>query len=343
MITRRRPLVGAGMVLSVLLAAGALLVLLDDSTSARLAGAGELAAGGDVTLSQVMRGDADWTSLDDVPIGSAAELATGQSRSFYVLLEDQVSALVEASPTGRVERAGLARTRSPDGVTAIGIARNGRMAVALGSDVLLRAFNWTGEGDDTVQSRFDVGAVAWADDGTLLLGSVDHAVIDAVDQDGTVRRLLGPPGDSEAEVQTDQPLGRIVSLVALPDERVAFVAETAGGYRLCVLDGDGVRVIEDGLGDLDGTEPADETVRADRYPMQPLAPGPDGRVLATGSGPGGDPQISLVDVESGEVEVLAELEGVEPSVQEPVSAAAVGNDLIFLADGRIWKLESVFG
>jgi hypothetical protein len=40
--------------------------------------------------------------------------------------------------------------------------------------------------------------------------------------------------------------------------------------------------------------------------------------------------------------VLIELEGVESTPQQPVSAAAVGEDLVFLADGKLWNLENAF-
>jgi hypothetical protein len=64
-------------------------------------------------------------------------------------------------------------------------------------------------------------------------------------------------------------------------------------------------------------------------------------VLTTGVGRDGDPQIALVDVDTGDVEVLAVLDGVEPAVDEPISAVMVGDDLVFLAEHQLWRLPDV--
>ena len=55
--------------------------------------------------------------------------------------------------------------------------------------------------------------------------------------------MLGPAGDPEALVTTDEPLGPIVALTELGDDRIAFVADTADGYRLYLLDDTSVRPV----------------------------------------------------------------------------------------------------
>ena len=66
--------------------------------------------------------------------------------------------------------------------------------------------------------------------------------------------------------------------------------------------------------------------------MTPLAPGPDGRVLTVGLNDDDVPEINLVDVDTGGIERLATLDGVEPTIDEPVSAALAGDELVFTAE-----------
>ena len=75
--------------------------------------------------------------------------------------------------------------------------------------------------------------------------------------------------------------------------------------------------------------------------MTPLAPGPDRHVLTIGLNTDDVPEINLVDVDTGETELLARLDGVEPTVDEPISAAVAGDDLGFTAHGSIWRLADV--
>src|SRR5690606_6934121 len=89
--------------------------------------------------------------------------------------------------------------------------------------------------------------------------------------------------------------------------------------------------------------PADDLSRRDRLAMTPLAPGPDGRVLTIGLNDDDVPEINLVDVDTGDTELLATLDGVEPTVDEPVSAALAGHDLVFTAHGSIWRLADAAG
>ena len=75
--------------------------------------------------------------------------------------------------------------------------------------------------------------------------------------------------------------------------------------------------------------------------MAPLAPGPDGQVITVGAGEDRVPEISLVDIDTGDVTVLARLDGVEATIEEPVVATIVDDDLVFTAEGSLWRLPDV--
>lgn len=210
----------------------------------------------------------------------------------------------------------------------------------------------------------EVGALAVSGDDFLVTYGED-AVIDLLtgpDDGRRLQRLLGQPGDTGAEVQLAESLGPIAGLVALPDGRIVFVAappdpeasSTFGprteGSRLYLLEDGAVAPL-----DVDASVPLDghhypETTGTPEWTIGHLAPGPDDHsLIAAGLGPDDDPVISLVDVDSGHVETLAELPRVntefEPDNFDPnfnVSAAAVEDDLVFLADGKLWRLEEAF-
>jgi WD40 repeat protein len=129
-------------------------------------------------------------------------------------------------------------------------------------------------------------------------------------------------------VTAEPGLGPVVAVMAVDDHRVVFVAGTDGDTRLYLLDDSSLRQIpgdDQSASPVAGTDERRVPVFEEPFPrpaVTPLAPSPDGRVLTTGSGPDGDPQIALVDVDTGDVEVLDE---VEPTIDDPVSAAIVGN------------------
>jgi hypothetical protein len=52
--------------------------------------------------------------------------------------------------------------------------------------------------------------------------------------------------------------------------------------------------------------------------------------------------IFQVDPDSGRTGPLIHLIGIDPTPERPISAAAVGDDLVFLADGTLWTLDNVF-
>jgi hypothetical protein len=354
-MSRRPPwaLIGATTaVLVVGVGAGALALRGDDPS--HLAGADLLGGGGDQALRPLAaRGDREDVTLEDVQLDGATLLATDTDGSLLLMVEGVDSAVVRASADGRVTAVGFAAplpglaTGSSDATADLALGPEGRVAMALvGGDVLLLDFGW-----NTIQdfdARFAPGAVALAEDETILVGSAEDGHIDAVAVDNTVRHLLGPPDAATAAARWEEPLGAILALQPLPDGRLAFVAGTPDGPRLHLLDIDDgqARPIAPDHPDLvRGAEPdrPRRGERTHRLPIEPLAVTSDGQLLTTGLGPEGSPRISLVDIDSGEVEVLAELDGIEPTIERPVSVTAVDDDLLFLADGRIWKLEGALG
>ena len=297
----------------------------------RLDGAEVFAAGGDTPLGELTPGDA---TLDQAPVDRATLVSAGADDYFYVLFRE-LDYLVDAASDGRIEQLGYASTGSAvQGQTVVGISPAGGMAVAQdapdeASDawrLLIRDYNETF--DLQVEVPFAVGAVAIAEDRSMVVGSRDEARIDAVDPAGNIVGLLGPEG-SGARVVPDEPLGPVVALLRLPDDRVVFVADTSDGYQLHLLDDTEVQPV------------GDPSPRVDPLAATPLAPAPGGRVLTVGLGSDDDPMIAVVNVDAGMVEVLAVLEGVEPSVERPVSAVAVGDEVVFLADDRLWRLDEV--
>jgi hypothetical protein len=141
----------------------------------------------------------------------------------------------------------------------------------------------------------------------------------------------------------------IVAVEELTDGRLAFVGDTPEGLQLFLFDGDNAFPVDvpdqnPVAGFTYSTSPAHRVsgARANWLAMDPIAPAPDGRLIVVGFGPGEQPRISLVNVDTGSTRVLVELEGVEPTPQRPVTAGAVGADLVFIADGKLWILEDAF-
>jgi hypothetical protein len=215
------------------------------------------------------------------------------------------------------------------------------------------AADWVAE-PEYLETRRAVGAVDVDMDGQLLVGGAAGPTIDSLALDGTTHRLLAPASDPGAEVVANKRLGPMVALHRLPDRRVVFVSDTAGAFRLHVIDEGQVRNVEGDHGRnpvrftgrppvfWDGTTGGMLSNGPHLPAMAPLAPGPNGRIITIGLGREDAPEISLVDVDTGEIDVLARLEGVEPSDAAPVSAVAVGDDLVFTAAGCVWRLEGAF-
>jgi len=291
-------------------------------------------------------------ALDDLRLPEARVLGSTDG-DFMLYAQAFISpGVLRATVTGDIR---LADDFPWSGTTgALDMAPDGRYAATDRHEVFEVRASWLGLPDHRLDARWAVGAVDVDMDGQVLVGGAAGPTIDSLALDGTTRRLLAPAADPAAEVVADKRLGPIVALQRLPDRRVVFVSSTATGFRLHVIDGGRVRRIE-GEGrrnpvrftgrppvGWDGTAGGGYALWPHLPVMTPLAPGPGGRVITIGLGRHDAPEISLVDVDTGEIVLLARLEGVEPSDAEPVSAAAVGDDLVFTAAGCLWRLEGAF-
>lgn len=340
------------------------------------AGAERIAdADGDVRLEDDMArpGELDGVALDDLDLGAVTYLRTGGDGELVVLAEAPPRSaypayLLRASADGDVSQVGPMQFDEP--ITAFSVGAGGHFALVYGSRdatgflgspawLMLREGEYftplppVGPGDEVPDDSAVIAAVDVVDADTVMVGSRLGPYIDVTSPDGASERLLGADGDPSARATTEGDLGSIVSLVRLDDGRVVFVAESDDGYRLHVLDGEGVRPLADGGSEANPVAAPDAEsypmdvstgmfndprLRRDRRAMAPLTPGPDGTVVTVGAGEDRVPEISLVDVDTGEVEVLARLDGVDATIEEPVLATVTGNDLVFTAEGSLWRL-----
>ncbi len=340
---------------------------------ATLGGAEQLAAGGDASWSDVsdmLRSEDpdEVVRLDDLPLEDAALLLAGEDENVAILFEEYgvSDGRVVASPDdGAINESTSAIVSASATQTAAHMTVDGRFVTAADGD-LGRALsgNPLSPNEIAPENRritaydpvsvpkaeyplpFPVGALDLADDGTVLAGGLAEGRIARIDTDGTTTHLLGAPGIG-AQVTADHDLGPVIAVMLLDDDRAVFVAGTDGDTRLYLLDDTALRPVPADDGDASPVAGTDERRVPDfeepypRAAITPLAPSPDGRVLTTGIGPDADPQIALVDVDTGDIEVLATLDDVEPTIDDPVSAAIVGTDLIFLAQHQIWRLPDV--
>jgi hypothetical protein len=293
--------------------------------------------------------------LDDLRV-ARVRVVSARPDDFTLLAEDFSGlGIVRATPSGEILGAWGYYLIADDGGFAM--AADGRYASTREATVTQMKVT-DGWRQEEVEARFLVGSVTVDMDGSMLVGSASGPSIDSVSLDGATRRLLAPVDDPGAGVVAPDDLGPIVSLVRLPDQRVVFVSDAPDGFRLSVLDGRRVAPFVGDHGENpvrfmggapvtypDPRDPREQILlNGPRLPaMQPLALGPGGKVITIGLGRGDVPEISLVDVDTGEIDVLARLDGVAPSDDEPVSAVAVGDDLVFTASGCVWRLEDAFG
>lgn len=356
-------------------AIGLLATACGDGPPEMLGGAEQLATGGEATWSDFtevrLSDDPDKAvNIGELPLEDAATVvADADGESFSVLLEEYgpSDSRVAASVNGGAVIAWSSAPVSASATqTAVHMTAAGRYVTARDGDVgrALTRDPWDpseiGPNDPRIlvydpisvpkaeyPLPFSVGALDLADDGTVLAGGMDEGRIARIDTDGTTTHPLGPAG-SGAQVTADTDLGPVIAVMLLDDDRAVFVAGTDGDTRLYLLDDTAVRQIpadsDEQTSPVSGTDERRVPDFEEPYPraaITPLAPSPDGRVLTTGIGPDGDPQISLVDVDTGDIEVLATLDDVEPTIDDPVSAAIVGDDLIFLAQHQLWRLPDV--
>lgn len=330
------------LVTGLVVAGGAGVVLRD--TSPRLAGADQV-ADEDGDVAGLSGFDLDGSEANDVQFGAASDVI-GADDSLYVLfdgfphpdgstlLED---GMLQLAPGGGIERAGVARVVlgavGPGGrpITAVGLGADGELALAHGTDVEVFGFDMLDNAElgrlHEVEAPFEVRAVGVVGRDEVVLGSAEGGELVVATPEGVAPLVEGE-------------FGAVTSIAPLDDGTIAFVADG----RLHVVDRGEVRVVATGVVNPVAAPDVDmgESVRGDRWPMAPISAGPDGRIVAVGEHEG-HPRITLVDPDGGEVEVLADLEGVEPTVEERVAAAVVGEDLFFLAEGSLWRKQGVVG
>ena len=227
---------------------------------------------------------------------------------------------------------------APDGHLVVGLEAGATWLAPLGSaaernaDVDFGQAVWS----DTLGLGFRYADMAFLPDGTWLVSSLSDTHIVAASLDKTYRFVLAPAGSPEpADVRLPDHVR--TSVVGLPDGRIAFATNAIDGGP-----GDGlVYVIESG-----GLRRVETS--GDR-PIRRISPGPGGTLLALDGH-----NISRLDVDTGEVDVLIDLSELGGGHLEPaassdddvsrarVAAAPHGDDLLFVADDRLWRLEGAF-
>ena len=288
-------------------------------------------------------------SIEDVAMRGASDLGGGDE-DLYVVFDGAPpgqpgdDAVLRVDPDGTIRQGSLARLAlhadlsESRSVTAAAVGADGTMATAyLAGDVQVRGFTWldlgTGRLDEIDQAPFEVGAIGVVGRDEVLLGSAERGEIARVTPEGV-----------ETVVEGD--FGAVKAIAPLDDGTVAFVAGDDGLFVADLVDGTASRVdtgdVQPVAAGSTGNVDMSGLPRRDRWPMAPIAPAPGGRIVAVGEHEG-HPRITLVDPGTGEVEVLADLEGVVPTVEERVAAAVVGDDLFFLAEGSLWKKPGVVG
>jgi hypothetical protein len=171
-------------------------------------------------------------------------------------------------------------------------------------------------------------------DGTLVLAARDEPWIAALHPDGSTTNLIVPVGNAEdAPVRFDSTSGRL-SVVVLPDGRIAFAANAPDDP-----DVDGQIYILDGA----TLTPVDTT---STNAIRRIFPGPDDTLLALDG-----PNISQLDPDTGHVDQLIDLSEIADELapanndwptDDQISATPLGDDLVFTADNRIWRLPDAF-
>lgn len=366
-MSRGRVLVAVVAVVVIAAGAGVLLSMRspdDAPEAARLGAATQLADGSEYPgltgYDSLINGETDDPTLDHLPLSEASKVVADDSGGFWLLLKehavgDGLGVLARGAADGELLDAGSIPLGYPmaftarDGVRAIGARSSAEDHAVDVYEPPDRPGRWRTFVDFGDRERFDLpfpllGALAVTDDGTVLASAAGgEGLIAARDPDGAMHNVLGPPGDPDAaQAPADQPLGEISAIVPLSDGRVAFVADGADDFQLYLLDDDGVRPVDTG-----DVNPVTAEARYDRggrlvnLDYDQLAPGPEGRLLAIGM-ERRSAEIFLVDPDGGQTDLLISLSGIRPSPERPISAAAVGDDLIFLADGALWALRDAF-
>jgi hypothetical protein len=189
---------------------------------------------------------------------------------------------------------------------------------------------------------------SYTNDGTLVLADRTEPWIVSLAADDTVTNLLTPEGSEPAPLHLDSPKSRL-TVVALPDDRVAFAVNSPDDpehdgqlYLIASI------VAGDGGAEGDGAGSPTMTLveTTTDNPIRRIFPGPDGTLLALDG-----PSISQVDPDTGDTTSLIDLSELTDELgpadvswppKDEVSATALGDDLIFTADAKIWRLPDAF-
>lgn len=210
-----------------------------------------------------------------------------------------------------------------------------RLAARISSGPRVYDFVPGHEQDDLDEIPFQPLSGGYTAEGTLVASKVNAPEIVAVRPDGTVEHLLAPTGSPEpAPARLDSDAAAL-TVVALPDGRIAFATNAPDDPdldgRVYLLDGETLQPL-----DLpEGT-----------HPIRRIFPGPDGTLLALEG-----PHITQVDPATATTNRLIDLSEVAdelapasdawPPIQD-ISATAYGNDLLFTAKYQVWRLPDAF-
>lgn len=194
-------------------------------------------------------------------------------------------------------------------------------------------------GYSTVSGPPEPYSGGYLSDGTLVQTSTDQPLVAAtVDPDGPVVNLMVPQSSAEeAPVRFPSDEGRL-TMVVLPDDRIVLATNAPDDPSV-----DGHLYV------LDGTTLTSLEVETDNA-IRRIFPGPDGTVLALDGS-----HISQLDPATGTVDPLIDLSEIAedtggelapasdalPPV-DAIAATALGDDLVFTAEDRIWRLADAF-
>ncbi len=177
---------------------------------------------------------------------------------------------------------------------------------------------------------------AYLPDGIMVLADTHEPWLVTRAPDGTVSNLLTPAGGAPAPLHLDTPTARL-TVVALPDGRIVFATnapdDAAHDGRVFIIDGDTLVPLE---------------LTTDN-PVRRIFPGTDGTLLALDG-----PHISEIDPDTGATTSLIDLSELTdelgpaddldnwPQTNDQISATVLGDDLVFTADSKIWRLSDAF-
>lgn len=296
----------------------------------RLAGAELIAGGGNETAR------ADGTSLDSLRFGSEdrpLDVRADLDGGVWLLTTAFLSHFDE---DGEVDWAAPGYRSVPSAQVQVSPTGDVYYLSRIDSRMLGNVVSGPSDDRSPVHPPVPVASASFASDGTLLVSSMTEARIMAVHPDESVSAVLVPAGDAPGPALRFDDHARL-TVVGLDDGRIVFATNAIDGG-----DGDGdVYVIDRGeLTRLDTTA---------SHGIRRIFPGPDGTVLALDG-----PNISLLDPDSGQVETLIDLFELGPELEPPASAddvwpqgrtsaTTVGDDLVFIAENRVWRLDDAFG